>query len=105
MDAWNALRLLTEAQKIDPDMPLQQLMCLLVVSENPDGMSLTDLASAVGVTLASASRYVGALGKINRRKEEGLNFLEAFEDPLERRKKIIRLTPRGRTAVKKILGA
>lgn len=104
MDTRKALRLLAEVQKIDPEMPLQQLMCLLVVAQEPDGMSLTDIANKVGISLPTASRHVGSLGKINRKKEEGLNLLEAFEDPLERRKKIVRLTPKGKTAVRKIIG-
>lgn len=100
----DCLRLLSEVQKIDPEMPLQQLMCLLVIAESNEGMSLTEVANKVGVGLATASRYVGSLGKINRRREEGLKFIEAYEDPMERRKKIIRLTPKGKAIVKQILG-
>lgn len=98
------LRVLTEVQKVDPEMPLQQFMCLLVVAKHKDGISLTDLARRSNIGLATASRYVASLGKINRHREEGHNFIEAFEDPMERRKKIIRLTTKGKIALKKILG-
>lgn len=67
-------------------------------------MSLSDIAKKASIGLATASRYIGALGKINRKKEEGLQLIESFEDPMERRKKIIRLTAKGRAAVRKITG-
>lgn len=99
-----ALRLLFGIQRVDPDMPLQQVMCLFVIADQEEGISLTELANKVGIGLASASRYVGSLGKINRHKTEGLNFIEAYEDPMERRKKIIRITTKGKIAIKKMLG-
>lgn len=96
--------LLTRISALEPEMPLQQIRCLFVVAESEEGMSLSDIAKKVGIGLATASRHIGALGKINRRKEEGLQLIESFEDPMERRKKIIRLTPKGRVAIRNILG-
>lgn len=90
--------------RIEPEMPLQQLHCLLIIAKEPDGMSLTDIAQKVGIGLATASRYIAALGKQNRHHEEGLLFVESFEDPMERRKKIIRLTAKGKAAINKLIG-
>lgn len=90
--------------KVDPDMSLQQLHCILVIATESDGTSLTDLASKVGITMATASRYVAALGKVDRHHREGLNLVEAFEDPMERRRKIIRLTAKGRAFINKVYG-
>lgn len=90
--------------KVGPEMSLQQLHCLLVIATEPDGTSLTDLASKVGITMATASRYVAALGKVDRHHRDGLNLVEAFEDPLERRKKIIRLTSKGKAFIGKVYG-
>jgi DNA-binding MarR family transcriptional regulator len=98
------IRFLQMAVQIDAEMPLQQLHCLLVIAEAKEGLSLTDLAKKVGIGLATASRYVGALGNINRRREEGLKLIEAFEDPMERRKKIIRLTKKGMITTEKLVG-
>jgi DNA-binding MarR family transcriptional regulator len=98
------IRFLQVASQVDPEMPLQQLHCLLVIAEAAEGLSLTDLANKVGIGLATASRYVGALGKLNRRREEGLKLIESFEDPMERRKKIIRLTKKGMITVDKLVG-
>lgn len=98
------LKFIQGVSHLESEMPLQQLHCLLVISQAEDGLSLTELAQKVGIGLATASRYVAALGKQNRHREEGLFLVEAFEDPMERRKKIIRLTPKGRLAIKKLIG-
>lgn len=104
MQTHQALSMLSGVQKIDPEMPLQQVMCLLVIAQSEDGLSLTDVAKKVGISLTTASRYVSALGKTTRHRTEGLNFIESFEDPMERRKKIIRITTKGKIALRNILG-
>lgn len=104
MTSQEALRLLTGISAIDSEMPLGQAKCLFIVSQVEEGMSLSDVARKAGIGLATASRYIGALGKINRKKEDGLQLVESFEDPMERRKKIIRLTAKGKRVIKTILG-
>lgn len=104
METKEVIKLLSGLQRIDPEMPLQQALCLFVISESEDGMSLTDIAKKVGIGLATASRYVSALGRVTRHRTEGLNFIESFEDPMERRKKIIRMTMKGKIALRNILG-
>lgn len=104
MKVEEAIRLLTGISAIDHEMPLGQAKCLFVIAQAEDGLSLTDISKKAGIGLATASRNVGALGNINRKREEGLRLIEAFEDPMERRKKIIRLTPKGKIAIRKILG-
>ena len=99
-----SLSFLKNVQKLHNEMPLQQLMCLLVVAKDPEGLSLTEIARRADISLTTASRYVAALGKQNRKREEGLNLVESYEDPMERRKKIIRLTIKGQATLKKILG-
>lgn len=98
------LKFVRGVSKLEAEMPLQQLHCLLVIAQAEEGLSLTDLSQKVGIGLATASRYVAALGKQNRHREEGLFLVEAFEDPMERRKKIIRLTAKGKIAVQKLVG-
>lgn len=98
-------KVLTGIAAIDPDMPLQQARCLFIVAQSEEAMSLSDIAKKVGIGMGTASRYISALGKINRHREEGLQLIESFEDPMERRKKIIRLTAKGKTVIRKITGA
>lgn len=104
MSLQDYLKFIRGVAKIEPEMPLQQLHCLLVIAQEAEGMSLTDISQKVGIGLATASRYIAALGKQNRHREEGLLLVEAFEDPMERRKKIIRLTPKGKIALIKLVG-
>lgn len=104
MTADEAIRFLTGILALEQDMPLQQAKCLFIVSQKEEGMSLSDIAKKAGIGLATASRYISALGKLNRHRQEGLQLIESFEDPMERRKKIIRLTKKGQIAVRKILG-
>jgi DNA-binding MarR family transcriptional regulator len=99
-----ALKLVQGIRQIDPEMPLQQAHCFLIIAEAEEGLSLSDIAKKANIGLATASRYVAALGKLNRHREEGLQIIEAFEDPMERRKKIIRLTHKGKLALNKALG-
>jgi DNA-binding MarR family transcriptional regulator len=48
---------------------------------------------------------VAALGKWHKLGEPGLDLVEAVEDPIERRRKIMFLTPKGRAQVQEILSA
>jgi DNA-binding MarR family transcriptional regulator len=98
------LKFVQGVARIESEMPLQQLHCLLVIAQAKEGLSLTEIAQKVGISLATASRYVAALGKQNRHREEGLLLIESFEDPMERRKKIIRLTSKGKAAINKLVG-
>lgn len=104
MSLEESLRFLAEIRKLDSEMPLQQLHCLLILGKEEEGISLTQLASKAEINLATASRYIAALGKLNRHREEGLKLVEAFEDPMERRKKIIRLTGLGKAFIRRALG-
>lgn len=99
-----AVKFLSAARQLNPEMPLPQLLCLLIIAEQKEGMSLSEVARRAGIGLATASRYVASLGKINRHREEGLNLVEAYENPMERRQKIIRLTTKGRIALMRMLG-
>ena len=97
-------RLLESVAAIHHEMPLQQARCLFIIATSEEGMSLSDIAKKAGIGLATASRYIGALGKTNRKREEGLQLIESFEDPMERRRKVIRLTTKGRATVRRIIG-
>jgi DNA-binding MarR family transcriptional regulator len=43
-------------------------------------------------------------GKMIRPGEPGMGLVESHDDPMERRKKVIKLTPKGRTVVSQFLG-
>lgn len=98
-----ALALLQRLRQVDPDMPMAQAYCLILIALN-EGLSLKELAGKADVGMASASRYVSQFSEASAPGKKGLGLVSAFEDPMERRKKVIKLTPKGKSVVHKILG-
>lgn len=106
LDQLNQLmRALEILRDLDSDMPLAQAMCLLLIAQH-EGLSLKELADRAGIGMASASRYVAYFGKPSPSlgHKTGLGLVVATEDPLERRKKTISLTGRGRAIINKLGG-
>lgn len=99
----SALGLLSRLREVDPDMPMAQAYCLLLIAAD-EGLSLKELATRANIGMASASRYVSAFGVPPRSGSKGLGLVTAREDPLERRKKIIKLTPKGKATINNLLG-
>lgn len=92
-----ALGILSNLREIDPNMPVSEALSLLLIAKY-DGISLKDLASKADVGMASASRYVRTFSLEQ-------NLVTATEDPDERRKKVISLTAKGKSTIKRILEA
>lgn len=84
-----------------PDLPVQHITAFLLVAQRGE-MPMADLEKGMGLAQSSISRAVAKLGKGYSPREPGFGLIEAEEDPYERRRKIIRLTPRGRELVKEI---
>jgi DNA-binding MarR family transcriptional regulator len=63
------------------------------------------LGEILKTSQASCSRNVAALGKWHKFGEPGLDLVDWVEDPAERRRKIIFLTPKGGARVQEILSA
>lgn len=102
-----ALQLLNEFRKLDPEMPIQVATVFLEVANNGEPILMTDLGDRVGIAQSSVSRNVAALSKVNRFHQPGFDLLEAREDPMERRRKLVDLTVKGRrvaTSLAEILG-
>jgi len=97
-----ATNFLKSLRALDSDMPLAQAHCLLIIAQH-EGLSVKELADRAGIGMASASRYISLFSKPPTPGRKGLGLVEAREDPLERRKKIVRLTPKGATTVKQIM--
>jgi DNA-binding MarR family transcriptional regulator len=90
------------ARAEDPVMPTQMLQTFLAVARQP-GINMQQLGEILKTSQASCSRNVAALGKWHKLGEPGLDLIEAVEDPIERRRKIMFLTPKGRAHVQEIL--
>ena len=99
--AKTTLRLLEELRKIDPEMQLQTASVFLYVAHN-EGITMKDLGDQLGLAQSSCSRNVAYFSKINRKHKEGYDLLVAREDPAERRRKLVYLTPKGRRIVESL---
>lgn len=86
-----ALRVL---RTLDDRMQLQTAITLLLVMEfQPCRMA--SLRSMAGLSQASISRNCAALGRIHRRGIPGLGLIKTEEDIMDRKHKIVSLTPKG----------
>ena len=92
---------LSQVMVIDDAMPIQQLAVFLAIARR-EGLSIAELAKALGLGRSSASRNVAALGDLHWQKKPGLYLVEDRIDPMELRKKQIYLTPKGRRLLEQI---
>lgn len=79
-------------------MPLQYVTAFLLVATDPD-QNVTAYATRAGTSQSLMTRHLADLGHVNRYHEEGFGLVEAYEDIMDRRNKLIRLTPKGKHVV------
>lgn len=98
-------RVIRKFRELDPDMPIGVPWAFIHVAihEGDNGISLSDLAERADFGLSTASRYIAALSKINRHREDGFNLVVMHENPMERRQKLISLSPKGRAFLNRLL--
>jgi DNA-binding MarR family transcriptional regulator len=100
------LRAVEEFRKIDPEMPPQTIETYLWVAMQP-GLTMKEIADRVGLSQSAISRNIQALSKWHRLNKPGYDLVTATEDPRERRRKIVTLTPKGErvaTSLREIIG-
>lgn len=78
----------------NPTMPLQQVQLFLHVAYLGE-VPMEDLEEATGVEQSSVSRNVAALGGGQHRKP-GYGLVHAYRDPNNHRRKLVRLTEKGK---------
>lgn len=96
-----SLKVIEAFRKIDITMPIGQVAFFLNAAKN-EGLTLGDIAAITNINMANASRYLANLTKIDRYKEQGLGLLDAYENPVNRRQKLIVLTDAGRKLINEI---
>ena len=94
----NLLKIIEEMRKFDTQIEAQAIAVFFYVAVNggKEGVSMQTISEELDIAQSSVSRNVYKLGDINRHKKIGIGLLEAFEDPMERRRKLVRLTSKGK---------
>lgn len=90
------LRLIERFRELDAEMQAQTVAIFLYIANSPVPVKMQDIADDLGLAQSSVSRNVAALSDWTRHRKKGHNLVEAFEDPMERRRKLVRLTTKGK---------
>lgn len=90
-------RTLTVFQSLDPThLPVHFVQVFLFVAQE-GSCTYRDIQERFGITNASVSRTVNALGSEHRRGHEGFGLLQVVQDPQEGRRLLVQLTDKGKT--------
>lgn len=92
--AMTMTRVMQRIRQLDPDVGVQAVETFFTVAATPD-IPMADLQESLALASSSISRNVALLGAIHRAGRPGLGLLDAYEDPLNRRMKRVKLTKRG----------
>ena len=110
---------LETCRTLKPDISSITIQTLLEVAMYEDangsepgfmGISMADLAKRVNITSPSVSRNVAMFAKhdYTKGRKDGFELVEIVMDPLDRRARYVRLTPKGRMFIqglRRALGA
>lgn len=87
--------------EIAPDVTIQRVLVLLTVAAEP-GRSQTELARALpGISTAALSRNLADLSRTTSQKRPGPDLVTLAPDPGSLRRKLVRLTPRGKRLIQR----
>jgi len=93
----NLLACLEVFRQLDPEMQAQTMVTFILVAEaHPEPILMTELGKRSGLAQSSVSRNVASLGAWSRHRRPGLKLVEAHEDLMDRRQKLVSLTVSGR---------
>ena len=82
-------------QEYDPEMLVQTMRTFLNVAMASESISMQKLVRNLNMPQSTLSRNVATLSAINRHREKGHELVESFEDPTDRRNKLVKLTHKG----------
>lgn len=88
------LKIFDVFRMLDVEMPIGQVVFFLNVAKM-EGASLREIAEASDAKMTTASRYLSNLSKVDRFRKPGMDLVKSYENPMNRRMKIIELTPKG----------
>lgn len=86
---------------LDKEIPAQVIATFLYVASHDD-CSKVDLEKALAFSSASGSRNTDWLSDFHRLNKAGLGLIVKYRDPTNRRKQILKLSPKGRILVNQL---
>lgn len=93
-------------RKLDIELPIQYATSFLLIGlheDKEDGLSVQDLEGLINLSQSATSRNVQALSKWFKPNIPGHDLVESFENPMDRRKKIVRLNTKGKNLFNNLL--
>lgn len=76
-------------------MPLQYVTAFIQVAID-EHQNVSTYATRVGTSQSLMSRHMADLGNVNRYHTEGFGLVELYDDVMDRRNKLVRLTAKGK---------
>ena len=94
----NLLKIIEEMRTFDSQLEAQAISVFFYVGVygGKEGIKMQTIADETGIAQSSISRNANKLSEINRQKRAGIGLLQIFPDPIERRRRLVRLTAKGR---------
>jgi DNA-binding MarR family transcriptional regulator len=98
------LSVMEEFRHYQPNIESTAISVFLVIALHhaKEGIPMQFIADKLDIAQSSVSRNVTKFLKLARYKDNPMGFLESFEDPYERRRKMVRLSPRGISFIENI---
>ena len=97
------LKIIEHFRLLDSEMQAQCIATFLYVASSGLPLKMQDIADNLGLAQSSISRNVANLSDWTRHHKKGHGLLEAYEDPMERRRKLVKLTTKGKKFAKSLL--
>ena len=91
-------RIIEEIRKFDSQLEAQAIAVFFYVGVygGKNGIKMQTMIDELDIAQSSISRNCFKLSVFNRHGKTGIGLLETLEDPMERRRKLVRLTAKGR---------
>lgn len=88
---------------VDPQMPIQAVLMFLAVPMKGETSSTALQKAVPDIGQSSASRMLHLLEGVSKRKVGGgYGLIEAWDDPMDRRHRLVRMTDEGRVLMERL---
>tara|TARA_Y100000401_G_scaffold23031_1_gene15591 strand:- start:9193 stop:9534 length:342 start_codon:yes stop_codon:yes gene_type:complete len=102
-EAVKLLEVLQDFRELDAEIQSQCIAVFLtVVARGGENVSMAEIQKDLDMPQSSVSRNVALLSKWSRHGQKGHDLLESHEDPKERRRKLCRVTAKGKRFIERI---